>query len=390
VTSGRLALVWRRSVVIAQVAAVFILLTAAGLMLTSFWHLSHVDLGYDGRQLVTMEIRVLGLTDQQLDAIQQRILQAVQTVPGVTQAAMTSAVTLRGTDWMRIIDLPPSATSKSIGANFREVSPEYQALMHIPVLSGRWLSAHDDGAAPKVAVVSKSFAAVMAPNGDVLGSRLDLGDYTAAIVGVVGDVRSEALSVEPRPAVYVPRAQDPSELMCLVVRTTEGRLPAVAADARAAIHRVAPNQPVERVTTLDDIAAQSIADRRFSMATTTAFAGVALILAILGLAGVVARSVSERTKEIAVRSALGADAARLRRMVIGEALRPVGGGLALGGLAAWWIATLLRAQLFQVKARDPLTFATAAAVLVIVAIAAAYLPARASTRIDPMLALRAE
>jgi predicted permease len=368
-TSGGSAATWRRAVIAAQVGAVFLLLTTAGLMLTSFWRLSRVDAGYDGREVLTMEIRALGVPDDRLARVQREILEAVQAVPGVTQAAMTSAVPLRGTDWLRRIALPStSGAGGTTAANIREVSPEYQAVMRIPLLAGRWLNARDDVKAPKVAVVSRSLAMAIAPDARVLGQHIEVGSSRVEIVGVVGDVHAEALVTDPRPAIYVPRAQDPSELMCLVMRTSAPNVASVVASVRAAIHQIAPEQPVERVTTLDEIASQSIADRRFVTATTTAFAAAALILAVVGLAGVVSRSVAERTREIAVRVALGADGGRLRRMIVGDALRPVVLGAAFGVLASWW----------------------ATALLAVVALIAAYLPARASTKIDPIVALRAQ
>jgi predicted permease len=387
VGGGARAASWRRIVVATQVAVVFTLIVGAALLLQSFWRLTHVDLGYDGRQVLTMELRVLNnRTDDELGQLQTRIVDAVRSLPGVSEAAMTSAVPMRGTDWtIAMKDAPPSA-------HLRQVSPEYFRLMRIPLISGRLLDSHDDQKEPKVAVVSQAFARAMAPTGSVIGRQVIgvTGDDFGQIVGVVGDVRTESVAAEPVPAIYVPRAQDPSELMCLVIRTKPEQMQSVVVSVRAAIHGIAPTLPAERVTTLDEIVTQSIADRRFDMAATTAFATVALLLAIVGLTGVVSRSIVERVREIAVRAALGADGERLRRMVVSQALRSVAVGLAFGVVSAWWLAKVLQTQLFQVHARDPLTFAGAVLFLVLVAALAAYVPARAATRIDPMQALRAE
>ncbi|HEY3884226.1 MAG TPA: ADOP family duplicated permease, partial [Vicinamibacterales bacterium] len=391
------AATWRRAVVTVQVAVVFTLLVGAGLLLESFWRLSHVDLGYDGRQVLTMDMRVLGSqtgSDDRIMRIQSDILDAVRALPGVTEAAMTSAVPLRGTDWVIGLNVAlPGQPAKAASANLREVSPEYFEVMRIPRVSGRLLDAHDAARSAKVAVVSQSFARILAGDGPVIGRRLHgdrSGDEVAEIVGVVGDVRTQTIAKEAMPAIYVPRAQDPSELICLVIRTAPGQLQSVTAATRAAIHRVAPMLPAEHVTTLDAIVSQSIADRRFDTAATTAFAGVGLLLAIVGLAGVVSRSIVERVREIAVRAALGADGARLRRMIVGEALRPVMVGLMGGLLTASWLTTWLQTQLYQVHPRDPLTFGGAMVFLALVATIAAYVPARSATTIDPMEALRAE
>lgn len=395
-SGGPRAAAWRSAVVAGQVAMVFTLLVGAGLLLESFWRLSRVDLGYDGRRVLTMEMRVLGSqtgSDDRIARTQSDILDAVRGLPGVTDVAMTSAVPMRGTDWVSRLNVaPPGRPAKSATPNRREVSPEYFNVMHIPLISGRLLDSRDTPSSAKVAVVSQSFARILAADGPVIGRHLTGadGDDLGEIVGMVGDVRTQSITKEAMPAVYVPRAQVPSELICLVIRTAPEQLPSVAAAARAAIHRAAPTLPVEHVTTLDAIVSQSIADRRFNTVATTAFAGVGLILAIIGLAGVVSRSIEERVREIAVRSALGADGRRLQRMIVGQALRPVGVGLTAGLFMASWLTKWLQTQLYEVHPRDPVMFSGALVFLAFVATIAAYVPARAATGIDPMEALRAE
>jgi hypothetical protein len=247
----------------------------------------------------------------------------------------------------------------------------------------------DTASAPHVAVVSESLARLIAPSGSAIGRRLRL-DPDAEIVGIVGDVRTMSLTERPSPAYYLPRAQAPSELMCLVVRTAPGQLASVASAARAAVHAIDPEQPVERITTLDQIVAASIADRRFDITVTAAFCAVGLLLAVVGVGGVVSRAVVERTRELAIRSALGAEGPRLRRMIVSQALRPVMTGVACGALAAVWLTTWIQSQLFQVHPRDPVIFSAAAVVIVTIAFVAASIPARQAARVDPMLALRAE
>jgi ABC-type antimicrobial peptide transport system permease subunit len=178
--------------------------------------------------------------------------------------------------------------------------------------------------------------------------------------------------------------------MCLVVRTAPGQVASVASATRAAVRAIDPEQPVEKITTLDRIASESVADRRFDVTVTATFCGVGLLLAVLGLGGVVARAVVERTRELAIRSALGAEGPRLRRMIVSQALRPVVVGVAFGVLAAIWLTKWIESQLFEVHPRDPGVFALAAIVLVAIAFAAASVPARRATRVDPMIALRAE
>jgi hypothetical protein len=277
-------------------------------------------------------------------------------------------------------------------ANLREVSPEYFRIMRIPLISGRLMDSRDTPTSAKVAVVSQSFARLLAVDGPVIGRRLTgaAGDDVAEIVGVVGDVRAQSITKEGMPAIYVPRAQNPSELICLVIRTAPGQLQSVAAEARAAIRRVAPTLPVEHVTTLDAIVSQSIADRRFNTVVTATFAGVALLLAVIGLAGVVARSIVERVREIAVRAALGADGTRLQWMIVHQTLRPVMVGLTAGVFVASWLTKWLQTQLYEVRPHDPVMFAGALVFLAVVATLAAYVPARAATAVDPMEALRAE
>ncbi|MGH9411982.1 MAG: ABC transporter permease [Vicinamibacterales bacterium] len=393
VGGGARAAAWRRIVVATQVAVVFTLIVGAALLLQSFWRLSHVDLGYDGRQVLTMEMRVLG-SQTGIAQLQERILGAARALPGVTEAAMTSAVPMRGVDWVMSLNIaPPGQPAKGTDANEREVSSDYFKLMRIPLVSGRLFDSRDAAQSAKVAIVSQSFARILSADGPVLGRRLEAsrsGNDLTEIVGVVGNVRTQSIAKEARPAIYLPRAQDPVGLMCLVIRTAPGQLQSVAAAARSAIHRVDPTLPVQHVSTLDEIVAQSIADRRFDMATTTTFAGVALLLAIVGLAGVVSRSIVERIREIAVRAALGADGDRLRRMIVAQILRPVVAGLMIGLLSALWLTAVLRTQLFKINARDPLTFGAALVILAIVSALAAYVPARAATRVDPMEALRAE
>jgi hypothetical protein len=273
--------------------------------------------------------------------------------------------------------------------HLRPVDPEYFALMRIPLLAGRLFTAADNEAAPKVAVVSQAFARSVFGDSNPLGRLLDDEPGAIRIEGIVGDVRHADVTKAPRPAVYVSRAQHPTELICLVARARPGA-EGVAAAMRAAVHAVDPEQPVEKITTLDRIVGENTAEERFYAVVTAGFAAVAVLLALAGLAGVVSRMVTERARELAIRLSLGARPPQLVRLAVVRGMMPVAVGLALGLLTAWAASRVLARFLFEVSPLDPLAYAAAMGILAAAAALACYLPARRTTRVDPMAVLRAE
>jgi len=380
---------WRRVLVAAQVAAVVCLLSGGGLLLHSFWNLQRVDLGFDGAQVLTMEMRLIGpryRSEPNLRLFQDAVLERVRAVPGVTQASMTSSVPLRGVDWTWSIST--DGRPGRYVANEREVDPEYFSVMHIPLRAGRLFDKNDTASSARVAIVSERLAREMFHGESAIGRLLNL-DPPAQIVGIVGDVRHVRVDELAAPAIYTARAQRPSELICLVARTTPGAA-GVAAAMRAAINSVDPTQPVEGITTLDQIVSESIADRRFYAAATAAFSIVALLLAVAGLYGVVSRGVTERVRELGIRIVLGAARRDLVGLVVRQGLSPVAIGLGLGTVAAFWTSRLLRGFLFDVTTVDPVTYVAVPALVVLVAAVACYIPARRATDLDPIAALREE
>jgi putative ABC transport system permease protein len=390
ITGDRRVVGWRRTVVAAQVSIVFALLIVASLLLHSFWRMQHVDLGFIGDGLITMEMRLLNPKYRQpgrMHEFQEQIMERIRAIPGVQQASMTSSVPMRGVDFTVSITYVGGTEQKA--ANRRPVDPEYFALMRIPLEAGRLLTKYDDAHATKVAVVSQAFARSLFGDENPLGRQLDFQSGPIEIVGIVGDVRHVDVTRPPFPALYVPRAQDPTELICLVVRPIPGAS-GVPAAVRAAVQSVDPEQPVEKVTTLDRIVRESTADERFYIVSTAGFAAVAVLLAILGLAGVVSRTVTERVREIAIRLSLGAEPRSLLRQTVRHGMIPVVVGLVVGALGAWAASRLLVGFLFEVSPADPFTYAVAAVILAAASVAACYVPARRATRIEPMAALKVD
>jgi putative ABC transport system permease protein len=389
-TGDRRVAAWRRAIVVVQVAVVFVLLVAASLLLHSFWRMQQVDLGYSGEGVITMEMRLLNPKYRQrgrVAALQRALMERIRALPGVEQASMTSSVPLRGVDFTSV--MRPLGGGPRRAANMRPVDPEYFALMRIPLLAGRLFTAADDENGPRVAIVSQAYARSLFGDANPLGRFLDLEPGAAEIVGVVGDVRHADVRRAAMPGLYFPRAQQPIELICLVVRPRAGAS-GVAAAVGSAVQSVDPEQPVEKVTTLDRIVRESTAEERFYTVTTAGFAVVALLLAVAGLAGVVSRTVTERVREIAIRMALGAQSGQLVRLAVGQGMSPVAIGLALGLLGAWAVSRLMRRFVFEVSPLDPAAFAAAAGLLAGAAVLACYLPARRATRVEPMSVLKGE
>jgi putative ABC transport system permease protein len=391
-TADRRMMLWRRTIVATQVAVVLVLLEAAILLLHSFWRMQHVDLGFDGQGVITMEMRLLNPMYRRggrMAEFQREVLERVRAVPGVEQASMTSSVPLRGgTDFMMVLR-PVGDSGPRRAANARSVDPQYFPLLRIPLVAGRLFNDADDADAPKVAIVSQSYGRALFAEASPLARHLDLGEGPVEIVGVVGDARHTDVTAPASPAVYFPRAQDPSELICIVVRPRPGA-EGVAAAVRGAVQSVDPEQPIEHVTTLDRILRNSTAEERFYTVTTVGFAAVAVLLAVAGLAGVVSRTVTERVREIAIRLSLGAQPRDLVGLATMQGLTPVAVGVIVGLAASIAVSRVLQRFLFEVSPLDPLTYAAATAILAGAAALACYLPARRATRVEPMSVLKTE
>jgi predicted permease len=387
-SASRRVTAWRRAVVAVQVAVALLLLVAATLLLQSFWHLRHVALGYEGTDVLTMEMRLMrgDATETRLRWFERELLDRIRVLPGVTDASMTTSVPMRGVDFLYVTG--PVGGSPS-PVNGRSVDGRYFDLMRIPLIAGRgFTDQHNEESAP-VAIVSRSYARMLFGDRNPLGQRLDLIRTQPEIVGVVGDVRQASVKQPAAPALYLPRGQNPNPVVCLVVRT-KADLIATATAVRKVIYALDPKQPVERIATLDGIVRETTADDRFYTVTTVSFAAIALLLAVAGLFGVVRRGVAERTRELAIRSALGAAPRTLIRLALAQEMRAVVLGASVGLLAAYWLSRLLPHFLFEVSPLDPLAYILATALLLVVAIVGCYLPARRVTRIDPIRALRAE
>jgi putative ABC transport system permease protein len=272
--------------------------------------------------------------------------------------------------------------------------PDYFRAMQIPLLAGRAFNGGDAENSPHVAVINETLARGFFPKDDAIGQHIMLGAPRSGypwmtIIGVVGDVKTTALDQETIPQFYAPLTQDASPFVSLVIRTT-GDPMKMARQAAAMVHSIDPDRPVYDIQTMEQHVDTTIRQPRFVSMIAGFFAGVALFLAAIGIFGVVAHATIQRTREIGLRMALGADANRVLGLVIGGGLRPVIGGIALGIAGALALNRALSSILFQVKADDPATFLLAPAVLIAVAFTACLIPARKATRIDPMTALRSE
>ncbi|HEV2448398.1 MAG TPA: ADOP family duplicated permease [Candidatus Sulfopaludibacter sp.] len=380
---------WRFGFVALQAGVAAALLVAASLLLTSFWRLHHVDLGFDGKQVVTAEIRLLDpkyFTETACVRFQQELLQRVRAIPGVLDAGITSAVPFRGVDWLRYVG--KIGGPHNYLANEREADAAYFSVMRLALLRGRLLTDHDTAGSPHVVVVSESFARQVFPAEDPIGKQIDVEGPTT-IVGIVKDVRYVAMSQAPFPAIYVSKAQSPSELICLVLRTGN-RDATIGAMIRRVVRTIDPAVPVMDITTVDRIVSESVAGRRFYTTTTVAFAALAILLTASGLIVVIARSVVERRRELAIRSALGAQGGQLIGLVVRQGLMPVVTGMPLGLLAAWFGARILGQFLFAVTQHDAAVYCYAGAFIIVVAASACFIPTHNVGKVPPALALRSE
>jgi predicted permease len=387
----------RSMLVVAEVALAVVLVIGAGLMARSFLTLRNVDAGFRPDQVLTvaMQLNLTGVPEEELGTflVQRReeILRRVRALPGVEDAGMINVFPLRqdGAFSMEYTRAGPGAAPGDAGvtADTRYVDPGYLRAMGIPLLRGEPLPAQLAAGTPVPVLMSESAASQLWPDQDPVGRLINVPWGESVVVGVVGDVRQTGLAEAPEPAVYFPQLIAPRLLATLVIRTS-GSPMALAAPVRQLIRDVDPGQPIRSILPLKTVMAESIAQDRFFTLLFAVFGSLALVLAAVGIYGVLAYSVRQRTQEIGVRMALGARAVDVLRMTAGSGLRLVGMGVVIGTGAAFVLTRVLASQLYGITPTDPLTFAAALGFLGSIALLAAFIPARRATRVPPMIALR--
>jgi putative ABC transport system permease protein len=388
----------RRAIVVAEIALAVTLVAVAGVMIRSFVRLQQVDAGIDPRGVLTAYLTLPSLkydTPEKTIVFWEELTERLRVLPGVTSAGGSTRIALEGYNWTG--DLAIEGKPEVWGRELRhkEVVPDYFGAIGLPLLEGRSFLSTDDQRAPRVVVINAALAREFFPGEDAVGRRIsfqrpDAANHTwRTVIGVVADEKQDGLDEPVRPEVYVSHRQDPQDDMTIVVRAAvppESLVP----DVRRAVRSLDPQVPVYGVRTMEQVLADVTARERFTTVLLGSFAALALLLAAVGIYGVVAYAVSSRTPEIGLRMALGAQRRDVVRMVLGEGLRLVGTGLALGLGLAVLTGRAVASLLFETAPTDPLTLTVVALFLMLVALTATVLPARRASRIDPVTALRAE
>ena len=384
--------------VVVETALALILLVGSGLLLRSFVALMRVDPGFDPAHTMTVKVSIP--TAKYRDAAQQQtffnqLFEKLDALPGVTAAGGTSFLPIAGlgaATGFAIVGQPKPAAGQEPVTDVRVVTHDYFKAMGVPLLRGRTFDSRDAGANIRRVIINQALARKHFPNEDPIGKSLIVSWNDEApdeIVGVVGDVRQQDLETEARATIYWPPGRFTYPFMSVAIRTaTDPRN--VVAGAISALHELDPNVAAADVKTMDAVIDASVAQRRLTMLLLSIFALVALVLAAVGIYGVIGYSVSQRTQEIGIRMALGAQRSRVLRTVVGQAMTLAAVGIVAGAAGAWGLTRLMQKLLFGVQPSDPATFVAVAGVLALVAGVAASIPGLRATRVDPVIALRSE
>ncbi len=386
----------RASLVVAQVALSLVLLAGAALVVRSFIALSGVDPGFDSRHVLTLRINLPGdayRPSTKRVVFFEQLLAQVEVLPGIEAAATVYPLPFSPAILNRPFTVPgqPVDPQNPLAAQFNVISPNYFAALGIRLTQGRAFAVRDREGAPLVAIINEALARRIWPGENPIGKRISTGMGRPSeheIVGVFADIRQRQLDSDPRLQICVPSAQEPMRSAYLAVRTTGAAAPVAAIRQRMAA--LDPNLAISDVAPLNERVAESIAQRRFATGLLGAFAGIALLLAVLGVYGVMSYLVAQRTREFGIRLALGAQWRDLLRLVLGHGMGLVGIGIVLGLGGVFACSRVVEAHLYKTNAQDPLTFATVAGLLTLSAAIACWLPARRAAKVDPMVALRAE
>ncbi len=405
-TEGGRRQVVRNALVVIEVAISLVLLVGAGLVMRSFLGLQKVDPGFNPENALTVSISLTERKYSEQDrqaAFYSRLIERVSNLPGVQTAGAASAVPFSDAHWyghrdsgFRIEGRTGDQAGNQGGTGYYSVSPNYFKAMGMPLMKGRYFTEFDTKGTPRVAIINNTMAMRYFPNEDPIGKRIQLTgmfnngtEVYREIVGIVGDVKIFGMDRQIYPQTYEPHTQEPFPFMTLVVRTT-GDPTGLGDSVRREVLQLDKEQPVFRIETLDQLITNSTGQLRFSMMLFAVFAATAIALASVGLYGVMSYSVTQRTHEVGIRMALGAQRRDVLGLILRQGLRLTLGGIAIGLIAAWAVTRLLINMLYGVTATDLPTFAGVSLLLIGVALLACYLPARRATKVDPLVALRRE
>jgi putative ABC transport system permease protein len=392
----------RSALVVVEIAVALVLLTGAGLLLRSFGNLLNEDIGFDPSRIVTFQLSPSNRDPAQRIAFFQQVVERLQDMPGVESVGANTAPPLSGVEWSMAYTIdgePLPALGEEPSAEFNVVSPDYFRTLSIDLRAGRFSTEQDDPDRGRVVLVNETFARRHWPQGDAVGRSISIGDRAGddageastrpsfEIIGVVADTRKLGIDREPPAEMYLPYTLSAQYFMNFVVRTA-GDPAALIDTIRSRVWEIDDDVVIEDVATMSSRYRQSVAEPRFNATLVGGFAALAMVLATLGIYGVVAYSASSRNREIGVRVALGAGKSDVFRLLLGQGLILTAAGIGVGLLVALGASRLLSSMVYGVTTTDPLTFAAVALLLAGVALSAAYVPARRAACVDPLVALR--
>lgn len=389
----------RSLLVITELALAVMLVTGAGLLIKSLWRLKQVDLGINPERVLTVGFALRGQRYQDetsARSFDEQLIDQTKSLPGVQAVAISNSLPPEDPDFSSVFTIEGRSTPKDVPqiAYFTRVTPDYFKVLSIPLRAGRQFTGADLPGAPAVALVNETFQRRFFPGEDPVGKRINTGSerepYWNQIVGVVGDVKYNGIADDVQPAIYQAAAQQPSAGGFLIIKTDLADPLTLTPAVRNCVRAIDSDLPLTQISTMDGRLSRAVSEPRFRTTLIAVFAGVALLLACIGIYGVISYSVSLRTHEIGIRMALGAQANDVLGMVIRQAIRLTIVGLILGLSASYALTSLMSNLLFGVKPTDTTTFVATALLLTITALIASYLPARRAARVDPLVALRYE
>jgi putative ABC transport system permease protein len=391
----------RALLVVAELSISFVLLVGAGLFMRSFLHLRDVSPGFEADKVLTMEIALpdskYAKPDEQSRFFQQ-LFARLSALPGVEAAGAIDPLPFGGSSSgssFKIEEHPPLPPAERLKAGVRTINPDYFRAMGIRLIKGRWLTEHDNLEAPRAMLINETLARRYFPGEDPIGKHASAGTAFVAgkkyeIVGIVSDTKHKTLDLDAEPEFYVTYLQTPQPYLTLAIRTTLDNPEALTNSIRGEVQQLDSEQPITNVKPMKALLAESIGSQRFNMMLLVIFAVLAMVLAGIGIYGVMSYAVTQRTHEIGIRMALGAQVTDVMRMIIRQGILLVIIGMALGLAVALALTRVLDNLLYEVSATDTATFSMVALILTGVALLACLLPARRAAKVDPMVALRYE